>query len=93
VASTPPCLSLSTQAVRCRRNRGQAKKPKKGKQAKPESAIAKAKLKAGRSKLVSLKPTKAAAKKLAAAKSVLVKETVKIGASTKTRVAKLKIVQ
>lgn len=36
-----------------------AKKPKKGKKAKPESAVAKAKVKAGRSAILSLKPTKA----------------------------------
>jgi YVTN family beta-propeller protein len=70
-----------------------AKRPQKGKKAKPESAIAKAKVKAGRSAIVSLKPTKAFQTKLATVSSVLVKETVLVGHSTKARVAKLKIVQ
>jgi hypothetical protein len=70
-----------------------AKKPKKGKRAKPQSAVAKVHVKAGRSALVSLKPTKAFAAKLAAAKSVLVKETITVASSKKTRIAKLKIVQ
>jgi YVTN family beta-propeller protein len=70
-----------------------AKKPKKGKKAKPESAVAKAKLKAGKSAIVSLKPSKAFRAKLAAASSILVKETIVAGHATKTRVAKLKVVQ
>jgi YVTN family beta-propeller protein len=70
-----------------------AKKPKKGKKAKPESAVAKAKVKAGDAAIVSLKPTKAFRAKLAAAKQVLVKETVSANGTTRTRVAKLKIVQ
>jgi YVTN family beta-propeller protein len=70
-----------------------AKKPNKGKKAKPESAVAKAKVKAGHAAIVSLKATKAFRAKLAAAKQVLVKETVSADGSTRTRVAKLKIVQ
>jgi YVTN family beta-propeller protein len=68
-------------------------KPKKGKKAKPESALAKAKVKAGRTAIVSLKPTKAFAAKLAVASNVLVKETVSAHGSAKTRLAKLKVVQ
>jgi YVTN family beta-propeller protein len=69
------------------------KKPKKGKKTTPESALAKARVKADRSAIVSLLPKKAFAAKLAAAKSVLVKETVVAGRSTTTRFARLKIVQ
>jgi YVTN family beta-propeller protein len=68
-------------------------KPKKGKKAKPESAVAKAKVKAGHAAIVSLKPTTAFAAKLAAANKILVRETVIANDSTRTRLAKLKIVQ
>jgi hypothetical protein len=57
------------------------------------SALAKAKAKAGHSALVSLKPKKAFRVKLAAAKKVLVKETVTANGSKRTLVKKLKIVQ
>ena len=60
---------------------------------KAESAIAKAKVKAGHSKIVTLKPKKAFAKKLAPAKKILVKETATIAGSTKTSFRKLKIVR
>jgi PKD domain/Lactonase, 7-bladed beta-propeller len=59
---------------------------------KTESAIAKAKAKAAHSVVVSLKPKKKFAAKLAAARSVLVKMTVAIGGSKRTSVRKLKIV-
>jgi YVTN family beta-propeller protein len=66
----------------------------KKRKGKAESAVANVKLKAGRSAIVSIKPKAAFAAKLAAASSVLVKETVVAGHSTKkTRVAKLKVVQ
>jgi YVTN family beta-propeller protein len=60
---------------------------------KAESAIAKAKLKAGHSKIVSLRPKKAFAKKLAPAKKILVKETATIAGSTRISFRKLKIVR
>ena len=66
---------------------------KKKRRVKAESAIAKAKVKAGHSKIVSLKPKKAFAKKLAPAKKILVKETATIAGSTKTSFRKLKIVR
>ncbi len=66
---------------------------KKKRKVKAESAIAKAKVKAGHSKIVSLKPKKAFAKKLAPAKKILVKETATIAGSTKTSFRKLKIVR
>jgi YVTN family beta-propeller protein len=65
----------------------------KKRKGKAESAVAKAKAKAGRSALVSLKPKKAFAKKLAAAKKVLVKETLKAHGSKRTLFKRLKIVQ
>ena len=66
---------------------------KRKRRVKAESAIAKAKVKAGHSKIVSLKPKKAFAKKLAPAKKILVKETATIAGSTKTSFRKLKIVR
>jgi YVTN family beta-propeller protein len=65
----------------------------KAKKGKALSAVAKAKAKAGRSTIVSLKAKPAFRKKLALAKKVLVKETVRAKGSTRTRVAKLKIVR
>jgi hypothetical protein len=70
-----------------------AKKPKKGKKPTAESAVAKAKVKAGHSAIVSLKPKPAFSSRLAVAGTVLVKETVGAVHSTKTRFARLKIVQ
>jgi YVTN family beta-propeller protein len=70
-----------------------AKRPKKGKKPKAQSAVAKAKLKAGRAKVVSLVPKAAFNLKLAAAAKVLVKERVTVKGSTRTRYAKRKIVQ
>lgn len=74
-----------------------AKKPKqlKGKRkakAKPESALAVARLKPGHSAIVSLKPKQAFAAKLAVASKVLVKETVTIRGTTRTSYRKLKVV-
>ena len=65
----------------------------KKRKGKAESALAKAKAKAGHSAVVSLKPKKAFAVKLAAAKKVLVKETVTANGSKRTLFKKLKIVQ
>jgi hypothetical protein len=74
------------------------KKPKTGKgkrsvKAKPESAIARPKLKAGKSAIVSLKPKKQFRSKLAAAETILVKETVTIKGSKQIRYRKLKVVR
>jgi YVTN family beta-propeller protein len=84
-SAKPKGCSFKLQAI--------ASKPKKGKKARPQSAVSKAKVKAGHAAIVSLKPTKAFAAKLATAKTVLVTETVSAGGSTRTKVAKLKIVQ
>ncbi len=58
-----------------------------------ETRVARSKLKAGHSAVVSLKPKKAFATKLARAAKVFVKETVTINGSKRTRFRKLKIVQ
>jgi YVTN family beta-propeller protein len=63
------------------------------KKLKAQSAVAKAKVKAGKSAIVSLKPTKKFAKKLATAKKTLVQQTVTAGGETTTKVGKLKIVE
>ncbi len=65
----------------------------KKRKGKPESAVAKAKATAGHSVIVSLKPKVAFRDKLAVAKNVLVKETVKTKGPERTRFRKLKIVQ
>jgi YVTN family beta-propeller protein len=67
----------------------------KGKKQKltAQSAVAKVKVKAGKSKIVSLKPTKKFAKKLATAKKALVEQTVTQNGETTTKVGKLKIVE
>jgi hypothetical protein len=58
-----------------------------------ESAVAKAKAKAGHSAVVSLKPKKRFNSKLASAKKILVKETVTIDGSKRTLFIKLKVIQ
>ena len=70
-----------------------AGKPKKGKAPKLESQVAKAKVKAGRSAIVSLKPMKAFATKLALARTVLVKEIISAAGKSKVRQVRLKIVR
>jgi YVTN family beta-propeller protein len=71
-----------------------AKKPKKDKKkTTSQSAVARAKLKAGQSTIVSLIPKSAFVTKLATATNVLVMETVTIKASKRTFFRKLKIVQ
>jgi len=65
----------------------------KKRQGKAESAVVKVKVKAGHSVLVSLKPMPAFSATLAAAKAVLVKETVTINGSKRTLFRQLKIVQ
>jgi YVTN family beta-propeller protein len=56
---------------------------------KAETKLAKAKLKAGKSKLISLRPRRAFIATIGRARRVLVKETVKIGRQQKTRVRRL----
>ena len=76
-----------------------AKKPKKGGKGKRasklkiESALAKAKLRAGRSAIVPLKPKPKFAAGLAAASKILVKETRGIHGVSKTSFNSLSIVQ
>jgi DNA-binding beta-propeller fold protein YncE len=65
----------------------------KKRKGKAESAVARAKAKAGHSALVSLMPKEAFRATLAAAKKVLVKETVTANGSKRTLVKRLKIVQ
>ena len=65
----------------------------KRRKGKAESAVARAKAKAGHTTVISLKPKKAFAVMLAAAKAVLVKETLTAKGSKRTLVKKLKIVQ
>ena len=60
---------------------------------KAETRLAGAKLKAGESKIVSLKPKKKFAAKLAAAKKVLVREKVAIKGSKRTVYRRLKVVR
>jgi YVTN family beta-propeller protein len=60
---------------------------------KAQSAVAKAKAKPGRSVVVSLKPKKKFRIKLAAAKKILVRESVTIDGSKRTLFTKLKVVQ
>jgi DNA-binding beta-propeller fold protein YncE len=58
-----------------------------------QSAVSRTKLKAGHSAIVSLKPKKAFAKKLAVARKVLVAETRTIGPRRATRLRRLRIVR
>jgi hypothetical protein len=84
--------------LRCPRRMGSAcafrvqavTKKRKG---KAESATARVKLRPGRSKIVSLKPRAKFRQRLAVAKKVLVKQTLKARGSTRTRYRVLKIVQ
>lgn len=72
--------------------RAVAVKGGKKKRIKPQSGFARAKVKAGKSKTVSLKPRKAFATKLAKAKKILVEETRTIGGEKTTRIRKLPVV-
>ncbi len=65
----------------------------KKRRGKAESALTKAKAKAGHSVIVSLKPKQAFAIKLAAAKKILVKETLTANGSKRALFKRLKIVQ
>jgi len=66
---------------------------KRGKRAKAQSAVARARVKPGKSTIVSLKPKKAFRKKLARAKRVLVRATRTVHGTTSISVRRLKIVQ
>jgi hypothetical protein len=69
-----------------------AKKPtKKHHKLTAESAVAKAKVKAGKKATVTLHPKPAFAKRIAAAKKLLVKETIKAKGKTKTRFVRLRV--
>lgn len=63
------------------------------KELKPLSAKAKAKVKPGKSAIVSLKPKKASRKKLAKAKKILVREMRTVAGEQLVRVRKLKVMQ
>jgi YVTN family beta-propeller protein len=65
----------------------------KERKGKAQSAVAKARAKAGHFAVVSLKPKKKFRSKLASAKKILVKETVTINGSKRTLFKKLKVVQ
>jgi hypothetical protein len=60
---------------------------------KSESALAKAKLKAGRTTIVSLKPKLKYAARLGAAAKILVRETVAISSSERVSYRRLKVVR
>lgn len=70
-----------------------AKKPRKGKRAKPQSAVSRVKLGAGRSAILSLKAKNAFRVRLARATSVLVREKRTIAGSQTVRFRRLKIVR
>ncbi len=70
-----------------------ARRPRKRHRSKPESRVSRAKVRAGRSAVLSLIPTAASAAKLAAASRILVKETVKAAGSTRARYVRLPVVQ
>jgi YVTN family beta-propeller protein len=65
----------------------------KGRKAKPTSALARARVRSGRTAIVSLRPTKEAARKLAAAKRILVKQTIIVAGKAKTRIVSLRVVR
>ncbi len=65
----------------------------KRRKGKPESAPARTKVKAGKAAVISLKPKQAYGVKLATARKILVKVTVRLGGSTRTHFARLKVVQ
>ena len=77
----PGGCSFSLEAV-TKRHRG-----------KPESAVARTKVKAGKATVVSLKPKRAYRAKLAVARKILVEVTTRFGGSTRTAFTRLKVVQ
>jgi hypothetical protein len=66
---------------------------KKRSRATPESAPAKAKARAGKSVIVSLKPTERFASPLASAEKILIRERLEIGSSRRTSYHRLKVVR
>ncbi len=69
------------------------RKPKRGRAAKAVSLAARARVKPGRSAVVSLRAKKSYAARLAVARRVLVEETVRARGSRRTRYLRLKIVR
>ena len=65
----------------------------KRRKGKAESAVAKVKLKAGKSKIVSLRPKKKFGSRLARAKKILVRETVAIEGASRSSYRGLKVVR
>jgi YVTN family beta-propeller protein len=98
VATTTKVVKVAFPGVRarCPKNAGGACRFRlqaiSGK-GKAQSVTARARVKAGKSAIVSLKPKKAFRAKLARAKRVRVRQTVTVGGSHATSVRKLKIVQ
>jgi YVTN family beta-propeller protein len=70
-----------------------ARKPKLGKKARTESAVARTKVRPGRAAIVSLRPDASHRRILARVRNVLVKETEKIGGLQRVRFRRLRIVQ
>jgi YVTN family beta-propeller protein len=60
---------------------------------KPQSGVASVKLKAGKAKIVSLRPTPRFSGRLATARKILVKRTIRTASGTRTQFARLKVVQ
>ena len=65
----------------------------KKRRGRAESAVAKVKLKAGKSKIVSLRPKKKFGSRLARAKKILVRETVAIKGASRSSYRRLKVVR
>jgi YVTN family beta-propeller protein len=84
-SAKPQGCSFELQAV--------SAKPSKHHKAKPQSAVARAKAKAGHSVVVVLRPKAAFAARLAGAKRILVKETVRAGGKKATRYVQLPVVR
>jgi YVTN family beta-propeller protein len=102
-ASTKVLVAYPGVRIRCPRNarprgcsfelRAILRKPRRGRRPKAESLAARARVRPGRSAVVSLQPTKKFAARLAVARRVLVEETVSARGSRRTRFLRLKIVQ
>ncbi len=102
-ATMPVTVSYPGVRLRCpRRARSRgclfklqaiARGPRRGHRAKAASALARARLRPGRATVVSLVPKKAFSRRLAVAKTVLVKEVARVGSSQRTLYRRLKIVQ
>jgi YVTN family beta-propeller protein len=66
---------------------------KKHRRLRVQSAVARARVKAGRRAIVTLKPKRAFAEKLATARKLLVQEVITVGAKRRTRLRRLKVVR